>query len=91
MYADDTVLFCEIDNASDKMLMTNQINKELDTFCQWCRANFLTVNTAKTKSMLFSAKSANSQIVNGGLQLRLNGEDLEFVNSYRYLGRGSGY
>lgn len=86
MYADDTVLFCEIDRASDDSLMVEQINIELGLFRDWCRANYLTVNTSKTKCMIFSVKANSSQMARIDYSLRLNGQTLDFVNSYRYLG-----
>lgn len=59
------------------------VNNELDSFSHWCRANFLTVNTAKTKCMLFTTSRVR---VNTLLTLYLNGSRLGFVSMYRYLG-----
>lgn len=66
--------------------MVEQINDELSLFGEWCRANYLTVNTSKTKCMIFSVKANGSHMVNIEHSLRLNGEILDFVKSYRYLG-----
>lgn len=86
MYADDTVLFCELNRDGDIGRTVEKVNAELENFSQWCRFNFLTVNTSKTKCMLFSPSCMSKQMLNEKLQIRLNGEILGFVDTYRYLG-----
>lgn len=57
-------------------------------FSQWCRANYLTVNTSKTKFMLFTP-SPNRKQPNkhtAPFSLVLDGVELSFVRVYRYLG-----
>lgn len=48
MYADDTVLFCEIKKGQWKEKI-KEVNKELESFSEWCKANFLTINVQKTR------------------------------------------
>ena len=49
MYADDTTIYCNIDqNVSDEV-----INMELSKVIQWLAANTLSLNVAKTKFMVF--------------------------------------
>ena len=49
MYADDTTIYCNIDqNVSDEV-----INMELSKVSQWLAANKLSLNVAKTKFMVF--------------------------------------
>lgn len=86
MYADDTVLFCEIDRDADLCTQIDKVNEELETFSHWCRANSLTVNTSKTKCMLFSTKGVSKDLLYNDFRLDLNGERLGFVDTYRYLG-----
>lgn len=84
MYADDTVLFCEIDPKLDLCSVVSKVNHELDLFGHWCRNNLLTVNTSKTKCMLFTAgKFVKLPAL---IRLFLNGSVLSFVPVYRYLG-----
>lgn len=65
MYADDTVLFCEVDYSGNVADTMKKVNSELELFSLWCRSNFLTVNTSKTKCVLFSPNKAlhNEKIV----------------------------
>lgn len=56
MYTDDTVLFYEIDFKGNFKQTIQLVNEELDMFGHWCWANSLTVNTDKTKFMLFKSK-----------------------------------
>lgn len=49
---------------------------------KYCHLNKLKLNIGKTKCMLFN-KSAN---INLDLELKINHEDIELVNSYKYLG-----
>lgn len=86
MYADDTVLFCEVNQSFRHDSTLEQINKELELFSTWCRANYLTVNTSKTKCMLFSVKVDSPVAEKLKDSLLFNGQVLEFVNLYRYLG-----
>lgn len=83
MYADDTVLFCEIDIKSNYKQVAQQINEELSSFEQWCRANLLTVNTDKSKCMLFRTSYYKGTDMESKIPpLLLNGERLGFVNHY---------
>ena len=50
MYADDTTLYCNIDqNVSEEV-----INNELSKVSQWLAANKLSINVTKTKIYGFS-------------------------------------
>ena len=49
MYADDTTLFCSIDNNVDEHV----INNELCKISEWLGANKLSLNISKTKFMVF--------------------------------------
>ena len=73
MFADDLVIY------SRKL---SDVQRALDALEKWCKENRVTVNTRKTKAMKFR----------GGGRLCLtdmltyNGNALEFVNEYTYLG-----
>ena len=50
MYADDTTLYCNVNNnVTDDLL-----NYELSKICDWLGANKLALNDSKTKFMFFS-------------------------------------
>ncbi len=72
-WADDLVLFSE----SHKGLQTC-----LDRLSLYCRKWGLSINTSKTKAMLFRKSNATSI----KQQLSIGGVDIEWVNSYKYLG-----
>ena len=48
-YADDTTLFCNMDNNVDEHV----INNELCKMSEWLGANTLSLNISKTKFMVF--------------------------------------
>ena len=49
MYANDTTLFCNIDNNVDEYI----INNELCKISEWLGANKLSLNISKTKLIVF--------------------------------------
>ena len=49
MYADDTTLFCNINNDINE----NEINRQLNTISEWLLSNKLSLNIKKTKYMVF--------------------------------------
>ena len=49
MYADDTTLYCNIDQTVSEEV----INNELSKVGQWLAANKLSINVTKTKYMVF--------------------------------------
>ena len=53
MYADDTTLFCNMDNNVDEHV----INNELCKISEWLRANKLSLNISKTKFMVFQTSN----------------------------------
>ena len=81
LYADDTVL---IESCADIYTSHLNLQADLDNIAHWCKGNKLTINVKKTKGMLFgsSRRFKNNDIRN----LILNGEHVEYVNHYKYLG-----
>ena len=55
MYADDTTLYCNIDQNVDE----DAINNELAKIWEWLIANKLSLNTKKTKYMVFHTNQRN--------------------------------
>lgn len=72
LYADDTVIFSD-----------NEINMQhaLNVFENYCSEWKLTVNTAKTKIMIFGQGRKRSD-----LKFTLLNTEIEVVNEYKYLG-----
>ena len=81
LYADDTVLYHSGVNATEA---TKPLQKGLDKFCEWCTSNKLSVNAQKTKVMAFGSRSKVKKAKN--LAVFMNGEKLQTVPTYKYLG-----
>ena len=81
LYADDTVIYNSGSSIDDiKISLQNNIDK----FAKWCIINKLTINTKKTKIMIFGSRYNIKR--NSTLELRINGESLQIVPTYKYLG-----
>ena len=81
LYADDTVIYASADSPYDTLKL---VQNELDEFTVWCHENKLSINTGKTKAMLFGSRNIvkNTQLPN----LLLNKDRVHFVNEFTYLG-----
>lgn len=80
-FTDDTVLYCTSDDCSHIELQMNRNLKKLES---WCIANRLTINSKKTKFVLFDKpRSAN---LKANLSLLISGDRLSGVDTYDYLG-----
>ena len=78
MYADDTTLFCNIDNN----VTEDVINRELLKVYEWLGANKLSLNVAKTKFMVFHISNRLVRYPN----LLINGRPIERVTQFNFLG-----
>ena len=81
MFADDTNLFFNNKSYSELFRMANE---ELLEVSHWLAANRLTLNTSKTKFIIF--RTVNSPPVPPNLEIKLNGNLIEKVASTRFLG-----
>ena len=81
LYADDTVIYCSRNNFEDASIDLQNI---LNIFGKWCSENALTVNVKKTKIMAFGSK--NNIKKDKGKTLKLNGESISMVPSFKFLG-----
>ena len=81
LYVDDTVIYC-----SDKSIEIAEmkLQKILDKFSKWCAINALTINTSKTKVMIFGSRHKIKNCKK--TSLFINKEQLQTVPTYRYLG-----
>ena len=78
MYADDTTLFCNINND----INDNKINSQLNTISEWLLSNKLSLNIKKTKYMVFHTKQRRVLYPN----LYLNMMKIERVTQFNFLG-----
>ena len=80
LFADDTTLIFE---NVDKTDLITSCNIGLEKFSEWCRANRLAVNPAKTNSMLFSNVLKSEDIHN---RIYLNNSNVQHASSVQFLG-----
>lgn len=77
LYADDIVLIYHEDSYK---LIEEKANKDMEILHQWMCLHKLTVNTMKTKYMLFKSKKEIN------INLRYNNFNIEKVYNFKYLG-----
>ena len=78
LFADDIVIYRPICNARDFLLIQN----DTDTISVWIKNNLLTLNVLKCKQMILSRK----QHPVAPLNVKVDGNALEIVDAYKYLG-----
>ena len=78
MYADDPTLYCNIDQNIDG----DTINNELAKICEWFIANKLSLNTKRTKYMVFHTNQRNVTYPN----LVINNSIVKRVLNFNFLG-----
>ena len=81
MYADDTTLYCCIDDILSEN-RESKINSELGKVTTWMLSNRLTLNIKKTKYMLFHKH--NKVVPN--LNININTNIIERVSNFNFLG-----
>ena len=85
MYADDTSL-CH--RSHDLPQLNEAINSDLKKLETWLNGNKLSLNVAKTHSMLISTKQKGSSLRsrNEALELKIRENELDVVQKTKYLG-----
>ena len=78
MYADDTTLYCNIDQYINK----DVIHVELAKLRNWLGANKLALNISKTKFMVFHTSNRAIKRLN----LKISNTDIEHVFEFNFLG-----
>ena len=81
LYADDTVIYASSKNGTT---LSGQLQQDMDKLSQWCLDNKLTINTDKTKVMIFGTKTMREKI--GHLNITFRNKTIEEVTHYNYLG-----
>ena len=85
MYADDTSLCYQ---SHDLTHLNEDINRDLKKLVTWLEGNKLSLNVARTHSMLISTKQKGSSLRsrNEVLELKVRGNELKVVQKTKYLG-----
>ena len=85
MYADGTSLRYQ---SHDLTQLNEYINSDLKKLVTWLEGNKLSLNVAKTHSMLISTKQNGSSLrsPNEALELKIRDNELEVVQKTKYLG-----
>ena len=83
LYADDTVIYCS-DKSID--LAEEKLQSLLNKFSTWCIQNTLTINSKKTKVVMFGTRNKINNIDNNNINIRINGVKIQAVPTYKYLG-----
>ena len=83
LYADDTVLYIEHENLHDAL---TYMQEDLHALTKWCTGNKLTINCKKTKYCIYGMRSKIKKSKTEDTILSLNGNILNRVCSYKYLG-----
>ena len=81
MYADDTTIYFNLEDF-DNLTKETDINRELEKVNIWLKLNKLSLNTQKTKLMLFHRKQKHLDEIN----VVINGIEIEHVRSFNFLG-----
>ena len=80
MYADDTSLFCCLEDIKS-IHKDYTLNQELQKVYKWLLANKLKLNVAKTKYMIFSKRNTNIN----SIYLNINDSVIEHVHQFNFL------
>jgi len=81
MYADDTLLYF---HGTDLNTIERVLNNDLKQFTTWLHINQMNVNVSKTKVMVLSSVARKLDVAD--VNICLNGQRLECVNTMKYLG-----
>ena len=84
MFADDTSLCFK---SRDLCRVNEALSEDLSYLDAWLISNKLSVNVAKTQSMLVSTKAKRKALdkSNQNLQIKVQGTELEVVSNVKYL------
>ena len=82
MYPDDCVLYCT-GNKWDRVQLSLQ--QSLARVTEWFKSNAMKLNVRKSKCLVISSKTKLS-LIDRRNNLQVDGQVLDFVDSYTYLG-----
>ena len=81
LYADDTILYTANYNFCDSV---TKMQNDITALANWCGTNGVSVNTKKTKIMLFGSPGAVKTLP--AFVINYDNAPLQMVTSYKYLG-----
>ena len=81
MYANDTTIYFNLEDF-DNLTKETDINRELEKVNMWLKLNKLSLNTQKTKLMLFHREQKHLDEIN----VVINGIEIEQVPPFNFLG-----
>ena len=81
MYADDTTLFCCLEDIKSKNKQ-DVINEQLQRIHDWLTANGLKLNTTKSKYIMFRKQNKYIPLFN----IHINNVNIESVQNFNFLG-----
>ena len=81
MYADDTTIYFNLEDF-DQNHMQTEINSELNKVNLWLKLNKLSLNTNKTKLMVFQKKQKQIKNIN----ISIDNIQIKHVHSFNFLG-----
>jgi hypothetical protein len=85
LYADDTTLVSSIPaHQQHGNIFSEIINSELHKVNEWMACNKLSLNSTKTKCMVFKTKNKNT--TNMSLKFQINHKPIDLVSSFNFLG-----
>ena len=79
-YADDTLLYFASDNVN---IIKSNLSSDLESVPQWLSANYLILNSTKSKIMLVGT---HQRLASKSFSISSNGRDLERLEKLKYLG-----
>ena len=79
IYADDTTLLANLSVFSTGLV---DVNDELNKYSTWMKVNQLSLNSSKSKAMVFHMPQKKVRIP----ELFIDGKSIEFVSSFNFLG-----
>ena len=79
-YADDTLLYFASDNVN---IIESNLSSDLESVTQWLSANYLILNSTKSKIMLVGT---HQRLASKSFSISSNGRDLERSEKFKYLG-----
>ena len=80
LYADDSVVFASANSLYETCQV---IQSDLKGVGIWCKHHKLSINTNKTKAMLFGTQEMENV---PNINIKISNNQIEFVKSYKYLG-----
>ena len=82
LYADDTALYT---SSSSQIELVLNLRVELSVIDEWLKANRLTLNTKKTKYVIFGTRNTLEHVPQD-LNIKIGSEKIERVKHMKYLG-----